>query len=267
MPFALLLAATVTAAAAAEPVMLARIERPVLAVAHVGTDRALLLEDDRLTLWRLGPASMTLEATLLTEPASERVRHAGGLIHAPEGEGGAWIHRSGWAEAILVSVENGALVQESAASALPWPGAPSGVGFRAGTSLIEGRLDDLPDGPYVALSPDGRAAVSADGRLLLARREAAPAASSDLRAGSAVVQPWPDVLVASSPTPDAPDALLVVRTGSPARLLARVPMNGRIRALAVRAEGPNGVVLAAIEDESGHALMRVDLRQPTGDQP
>jgi hypothetical protein len=259
MPLALLLSATL-AAAAPEPVLLGRLDRPALALAHVGPERALILEEDRLSLWRLAPGSMTLEATLVTPPPVERVRHPGGLIHAPEGEGGAWVHRSGWAEAILVSADADGLTRNSAAEALPWPGAPSGVRFRAGTSLIEGRLSALADGPYVALSPDGRAAVAVDGRLLLARAEA-------ISVGSALAHPWPDVLVASSPAADAPDALLLIRTTPTPRLLVRVPMAGKIRALTVRRDGPIAVVLAAVEDDGGHAVVRVDLRRPSGGTP
>jgi hypothetical protein len=261
MPCLLILAATL-AAASPEPVILGRLERPALAVAHVGSDRALLLEEDRLTLWHLSGSGMTLEATLLTQTPVERVRHPGGLIQAPEGEGAAWVHRSGWTQAILVSSDNGTLTRDSAADVLPWPGAPNGVRFRVGTSLIEARLDGVADGPYVALSPDGRAAADAEGRLLLARPEPASPSTAAVAVGSALAHPWPDVVVASSAAADAPDALLIVRIGGPPRVLSRVPLNGRIQALAVRREGGIGIVLAAIEDALGHALVRVDIRRP-----
>jgi len=125
MPFVLLLAAAV-AAAPAEPVVLGRLERPVLALAYAGPAHVLVLEEDRLSLWRTTPA-VALEATLETAAPAERVRHPGGLIHAPEGEGGGWVHRSGWPEALLVSAEGGTLAVVSTAAALPWPGAPAGA--------------------------------------------------------------------------------------------------------------------------------------------
>lgn len=247
--------AAALAAAPSEPVVLGRLDRPALALAFMGPDRLLVVDEKWISLWRLEASSMTLEATLEAPASAERVRHASTLIHAPEGER-AWVLSTGWTAAILVGADGGGLKVESTAEALPWPRAAAGVRFRAGTSLIDGPLTGLARGPYVALAADGSAAVDAEGRLLLgARPEAEP------RVGSALARPWPDLLIASTTTALAPDALLLLRPGPPTRPLARVELNGLIRALATHTDGSAGIAVAAVEDGAGHTIVRVDFRR------
>jgi hypothetical protein len=265
MPFALLLAAAWAAAAGTDslsirPTVLCRLEGPVLALTHAGADRVLVLEDGRVSLWTPADDGLVRKGSVQTPVPVERVRHAAGLFHAPDDDGG-WMLRSGWAEAALLSLDGEALAITSGADALPWPGAGKGVRFRSGTSLIEGPLNGLGDGPYVAVAPDGTAAVDPDGRLLLADHVAAADAP---RVGSAVARPWPGLVVASSPAaPDAEDALLLIRLDPP-HVVARLPVSGRIRAIAVRASGAHGTVLAAVESEGGTEVVRFDLRRPPG---
>lgn len=265
MPFALLLAAAWAAAAGTDPhsirpTVLCRLEGPVLALTLAGADRVLVLEDGRISLWTRADDGLVRKGSLETPVPAERVRHAAGLFHAPEDDGG-WVLRSGWTEALLLSLDGEALAITSAADVLPWPGGGKGVRFRSGTSLIEGPLNGLGDGPYIAVAPDGTAAVDPDGRLLLADH-VVPADAP--RVGSAVVRPWPGLVVASSPNaPDADDALLLIRL-EPPHVVARLPVSGRIRALAVRTSGAQGIVLAAVESEGGTELVRFDLRRPPG---
>jgi hypothetical protein len=236
------------------------VERPVLALAALGPAHVLLLEDDRLSVWRLTPSALVHEGEVMG-PAAERVRWPGGLIHAPAGEDSAWVLRSGWAEALLVGREDGGggLAIRSPAVALPWTGAPpGGVRFRAGTSLVEGRMEGLGDGPYLALAPEGGAAVDADGRLRIA--PALDGGDETIRVGSAVAHPWPDVVVASSPSPAAPDALVIVRVGGGGlRLEGSVPIDGRVRALVSLTTPATATLLVAVEDGAGSRIVRVEI--------
>jgi hypothetical protein len=265
---ALLLAAVVVLPAS-RTVALARVERPVLAVAALDPAHVLLLEDDRLSVWRLTPSALVHEGDAPAPPPVERVRWPGGLIHAAAGEGSAWVLRSGWAEAQLVSREDGGggLAIRSPAVALPWPGAPpSGVRFRAGTSLIEGRMDGLGDGPYMALAAEGGAAVDAEGRLRTGPSAEPDEGAEPLQVGSALAHPWPEIVIASSAAPAAPDALLVVHLGSPARVLSSIPVDGRVRAFASIATAMSASLIVAVEDTGGSRILRVDVPHPA-EQP
>ena len=258
---ALLLAAGL-AFSGSRPVVLARLERPVLALAALGPMHVLLLEDDRLSVWRLTPSALVHEGEAMG-PATERVRWPGGLIHAPAGEDSAWVLRSGWAEAQLVGREDGGLGLSirSPAVALPWTGAPAGgVRFRAGTSLVEGSLEGLGDGPYLALAPEGGAAVDADGRLRLPPLPEGASGDEAMRVGSAVVHPWPDLVVASSPAPAAPDALVIVRVGAAGpRVEASLPIEGRVRALVSLTTPGAATLLVAVDDGAGARIERIEI--------
>jgi hypothetical protein len=266
---ALVLAAAALLAAPA-PVVVAHVERPVLALAPLDSSHLLLLEDDRLSVWRITATALVREGERET-PAAERVRWPAGLIHAPAGEGSAWVLRSGWGEARLVRRDDsatGGLAEDSQAVALPWPGAPpSGVRFRAGTSLVEGPLAALGDGPYLALAETGGAAVDAEGVLRVAHAGDPASPVERLRVGSALAQPWPDTLVASSAAPEPPDALLVILLAPQPCVATRVPLDGRVRALAATTNGAGATIFAALEDGTGSRIVRVEIPRPKGDGP
>jgi hypothetical protein len=256
-----MLCAWVLAAAAASPIegpiVLGRLERRPLALAFLGPHRLLMVDEKYLSTWKVEPTSLALEAELPAPVPVEAVRYPSALVHAAEGETAAWVLRSGWAEAVLVATEGGALRIESTADALPWPRAANGVRFRAGTSLIEGPLEGLGAGPYVTIATDGSCASDADGRFFAGLRP-----DPEQRVGSVLARPWPDVVLASTTAARAPDALLLLRVGPPAHVIARLDVDGLIRAFAVHTEGHLGRVVLAVEDGSGYALMRVDLHRP-----
>jgi hypothetical protein len=253
--------------AAPSPIVLGRLDRIVLALSPAGPDHLLFVEEDRISLWRVSGGTLVPSGSVPAPEPAERVRDAAALVHAPADDGG-WVLRTGWTGAVLVSLEGRAdaakgatLAITSAADALPWPGAGKGVRFRSGTSLIEGPLAGMGDGPYVMIAPDGTAAVDRDGRLLLSDDETSDAVP---RVGSAVVRPWPGLVVASSAVPPGPnDEVLLIRTDPP-RVIGRVAVDGRIRALAVWTAGATGSVFAAVERERGTDIVRIDIRRPAG---
>jgi hypothetical protein len=225
-----------------QPVELARLARPVLAMAFCPSGRVLLLEDDRVSLWRLAPNAMVHEEDWPAPARPETIRHPGGLIHGTGGTPDFWVLRSGWPEAFLLR-EEGGLSQAASAALIPWPGAPGGLHFRAGTNLIEGVLEGLGPGARVALSEDGVLAIDGES-LLHATNGDAPA----LRLGSAVTHPWSDIAVASSSATRAPDTLLSVALDTrPVSATQITRLDGLIRALAV-----------AVNKDAAHLLVAVD---------
>jgi hypothetical protein len=261
------LAASRPPAAPPRAVTLGALPREVLAVAFVGPTRALLLEEDRASLWRLSAEAMVKEAEHLFPAPAERVRHAGGLLIGVADGLDFWALRSGWTEALLLTCsEDGAppaLTPGEKAAALPWPGASNGLRFRAGTNILEGEVRGLGEGPFLAVTPDGAWAVDTEGRLEIpGMPPTAPAC-----VGSVMARPWPEVALTASAS--EPDALLSVLPdeGGP-RLTRLVEIAGRIRALAALATGDAASVLLAVDRPGGHSLLRVELpRRALGGPP
>ena len=130
-------------------------------------------------------------------------------------------------------------VASAAADAVPWPGIANGVRFRPGTNLVEGALDAVGSGPFLALDGDGAAlvAVGADGTLLTSGGADGPQAGP--RVGSCVAAPRPGTLVATAPGPAGRARRPAVpATGARRTRSARgCPIDGAVRALAARAAG------------------------------
>src|SRR4029077_20458668 len=83
-----------------------------------------------------------------------------------ESDAAFWALTSRSPRALLFAVEDGRLVERQEAAALPWPGCPSGLRYRAGTNLIEGAIAGVPAGPYLGLDDSApRVAVTTDGSL------------------------------------------------------------------------------------------------------
>jgi hypothetical protein len=264
-PLFLAIAAVVPAPAVVEvtapPVVVARIPRPVLAASFGSAGRVLLLEDDRLSLWKLTSDGLARQAELPVPAPVERTRCPGGLIRAAPGSPDVWALRSGWPEALLFAYEDGGngttWVAKGGAEALPWPSVPNGLRFRPGTNVLQGAVEGLPGGSFLTLSADGALAVDADD--LLHHPDAGPA----VRVGSAVARPWADVAVAAAPSLAPPDSLIALplplSTVAPT-VLAHI--DGSIRALAALTEKDAATLLAVVQsaDES-YQVLRIDLRR------
>src|SRR5258708_37885577 len=100
------------------------------------------------------------------------------------GGGLVWAVTSRSPRASLFPVEEGGrrLGERVVADALPWPGSPGGLRFRPGTNLLEGTLDGLGAGPFLAATDALMgAAVAPDGRLRMSAPAGPP--SSGLRSG------------------------------------------------------------------------------------
>jgi hypothetical protein len=250
-----------TLEASGPPSVVARLARPVLAMAFASSDRVLLLEDDRVSFWKLNADSLSHQGEVLAPAPVERTRRPGGLLRVAAGTPDFWVLRTGWPEALLFTYQDGdggVWVTKGGAEAIPWPLAPNGLRFRPGTNVIEGTIDGLTGSSFLALSADGAVAVDADNLLHH------PDGGVPLRVGAAAARPWADVALTASPTLSPPDSLLAIRlplsAETPATTLAR--LDGRVEALTTFVEKDQAVVLVAIETpESSHVILRLDVRR------
>lgn len=250
-PALLALAVRPPAAAAGTVDVLGASESPpmadrVLDLAFLGPDRLLALGEDELTMFRWEGDTLVAAARRRFPGALEPVRHPGGLLRAVEREGAVWVATSRFSGAILFGLDDaGALAPRQRAEAMPWPGAPSGLRFRAGTDLIEGAVEGLGPGPFLHLDESG-VAVDREGRLLAG---GAPVEGA-LRVGPSLAPLWPRVMAAcGGAVPGERDVVLVValRGALPPRVLAELPVTGAVRALAARTSGRKARVVAAVE--------------------
>jgi hypothetical protein len=248
----------------APPLVVARIPRPVLGISFALAGRVLLLEDDRISLWKLTPDGLTRRGELPAPTPVERTRRPGGLIRAAATSPDFWVLRSGWTEALLFAYEDGAngitWVPKGGAEALPWPSAPSGLRFRPGTNVFQGAVEGLSTVALLALSSDGALGVDADN--VLRHSDGGPA----VRVGSAVARPWADVAVAAAPALSPPDSLIALPLPlSSAAPMPLAPFDGSIRAVATLTEKDTAVVLVVIQGTDGsHQVLRLDLRRHNG---
>ncbi len=172
-------------------------------------------------------------------------------------EAAAWVLSSHAREARLVRIEAGRLLLADAAEAAPWPGANEGLRFSSGTNRIDGIALNGVAQPIVALDARARALVRDDGMLLVNGQE------SGVRTGSALASLWPGALAASAAeSPDEPDAVRVLQ-GRARRWeeTLRMPMRGRVTALASRRDGDAVDLLVVLARAGGAELVRVELRQ------
>jgi hypothetical protein len=229
---------------------------PVLALAFVGAGRLLVLSPLSVSLWQLDAAPRR-EARIAWPEAASPVRHAGGAIIARAGDPAAWLLTSHAARPRLLRIEGARLVLDVEAEAAPWPDAPLGLRFRAGTNLLEGLEAGVTRPALVALDPVSRAAVAEDGTLLV---NAAPAG---VRVGAAIATLWPGTLLASAAEPPgAEDALILLsRERGRWRLAPALRVAGVVRALAVNPEGAAAArVVVAIATPGGHELVCFEAR-------
>jgi hypothetical protein len=184
------------------------------------------------------------------------VRWPGGLLAAHAAESSLWAMTSLSTHAVLLAADGDRLAVREQAAAVPWPGSRSGLRLRPDTSLLEGDLEGVGAGPFLAVA-GGDAAVGADGRLLRAG-----AAQEAPRVGSALARAWPGWLLASSPAPPGePDGITLLPADGPA--VSAVILPGSVGALAARVDGDHVVtVLAVTEGETGPRLWLAALERP-----
>ena len=235
----------------------ASVEGPVLALALLPGERLALLtrEAVRVFRWRNGELARLGERVL---DDLEPVRSPGGLLLASEDA--LWVLRSGRARAVLLAFdEAGRLLDRVQADVMPWPACPHGLRYRPGTNLLEGEVEGLGDGPFLAVA--GGVAVDAEGRLLVGT--ASGPRPSTLRAGPSLVSLGNGLFAAASAAPPGPrdTVLLLQRDGDELRLQGEVPVEGAVRALAA---GPlDGFVrlVAAVESEDRVRLVTFEIRR------
>lgn len=236
------------------------LDGPVLDLAFLDDDRLVILGPDSVALYRWDDAGLAVQARRPLSGPLETVRFPGGLLRVAESDGAFWALTSRSPRALLFAVENGRLVERQEAVALPWPGCPSGLRYRAGTNLIEGAIAGVPAGPWLGLDDSApEVAVGPDGSL----RSGGAAGPST---GPALAALWPGLVAASSPQPPGEDdAILVIATanGDTPRLLDSLRVEGSVRALAARARGKAVRLVAAVEgpDRSSRLLV-LDLARP-----
>jgi hypothetical protein len=218
----------------------------VLALAFAGEERLLVLFDDALALYRRDGLALRLESRRELPGPLGPVRLPGGLLVATEGESACWALTSRTPRASLFTIDGGRLAPVQEAEAVPWPRAPAGVRFRAGTNLLEVEMPGIA-GPVLGLEPEEGWAVLGDGTLA----RAGASAASPRRVGPAIARVWPGLLAAASPEPPGDeDRILFFRDGeaAPAGVLA---VEGAVRALASHRRGGSVLLAAALEAPPG----------------
>ena len=234
------------------------LDEPVLDLAFFGEDRLVVLGPDAVALYKWDDAGLTRESRQPLPAPLAPVRSPGGLLRMAEGDAAFWALSSRSPRALLFAIDRGRLVLRQEAEALPWPGCPSGLTYRAGTNLIEGTVAGLGPGPFLGLDDSvPRLAVTVDGAI----KDGAAAGPA---VGPAMAGLWPGfVAAASAHPPGEDDAVLVIAAGdgSPegAHVVDSVRVDGAVRALAARAIGESMRLVVAVDDEDGARLLLMDL--------
>ena len=222
-----------------------------LDVAFLGADRLVVLDAAEVALFALaGPQIKLLSRRALPGPL-EVVRAPGGLLRGSEREAAVWAMTSRSLQPILFSVEGAELVERQRADAMPFPGCPRGLRFRAGTNLIEGEVEGLGPGPYLDVTAaEAPWAVSPEGRLL-----AADGADPLPHVGPTLAPLWPGYVAASLPSaPGQDDAVVVFAPQGPAPAWT-CPAPGAVRAIAARVQGEAARLAVAFDDAEGRSSL------------
>lgn len=235
----------------------ATLPAPVLDLAFLDDALLVVLWAEELGLYRWEDGGLRLESRQALRGPRLAVRTPGGLVAVAEGERSFWVMTSRVARPTLFGLDGSRILERGNADAVPWPGSRSGLRFRAGTNLIEGAIDGIGDGPFVALDADeSPIAVTSEGRLL-------GLGDPDQRAGASLAVPRPGILLTSTalPPPEA-DALVAIERRPPHATVARLPVDGSVRALAARASGNRSRIVAAVEREDGTHLLALEVGWP-----
>ena len=214
---------------AAEPRLAVAAEAPVTApVLDVGlarNGRVVVLMDGALALYRFTRAGLE---KIDERPIAGRgpVRAPAGIVLADPGDDTCWVATNRAEGATLYSLEGDRLWEVERAAALPWPGVRGGVGFRAGTNLVEAEIAGLGAGPFVRIGRGDPAwAIANDATLAVAGLAGPPP-----RVGFAAARIGPRTFVVSAPLPPGADRISVLRLEAPAPT-ATLEVAGTVTAL------------------------------------
>jgi hypothetical protein len=235
----------------------AALPEPVLDLAFLDDARLVVLWAEELGLYRWEDAGLRLESRHALKGPRQAVRSPGGLLAVGEGEGSFWAMTSRVTRPALFGIDGSRIVERGSADALPWPGSRAGLRFRAGTNLIEGAIEGVGEGPFVAIDADGAPlAVTSEGRLI-------GLGDPDQRVGATLAVARPGVVMTSTPLPPPEaDALVAIERRAPYATLARLPVDGSVRAIAARASGNRSRIVAAVEREEGTHLLALEVGWP-----
>ena len=235
----------------------ASLPAPVLDLAFLDEARLIVLWAEELGLYRWEDGGLRLESRLALRGPRVAVRSPGGLLAVSEREGSFWAMTSRVARPALFGFEGSRIVEHGSADAVPWPGSRTGLRFRAGTNLIEGTVDGVGDGPFVAIDGDeAPLAVTSEGHLL-------GLGEPDQRVGASLAVPRPGIVMTTTalPPPEA-DALVAIERRPPFATLARLPVDGSVRALAARSAGNRSRIVAAVERDDATHLLALEVGWP-----
>jgi hypothetical protein len=234
---------------------------PVLDLALADDERIVALSPAAVSLYRWASDGLGLEARLLLPGRALPVRTPGGLLSPIDDTGAFWALASPLPSATLYRIEGRRLTEISQADAMPWPGSPEGLRFRAGSNLLQARIASLGPGPYLTVEPGY--AVDADARL----RDAQAETTNDApRVGPTLAALGSSLLAASRPdAPGASDEILLLARGGDGWAVAQaIPIEGAVRALAARPRQGQWRLVAAVEEASGAThLVILDLAAAT----
>jgi hypothetical protein len=240
-------------------------DRPI-ALAFVDEGRLLLLAADEVVLLRLDGGAVGVASRLVLPGPHRAARASAGLIAFDRDSSAAWVLTNHRGRAQLVDVDGGHLAVRAEAEAFPWPGSSTGLRFREETTWIEGEIDGLGSGPFLAVGrPEGTVGVSSEGELLPARPEPPGSALAGdderLLIGPTLAAPWPGWIAASDPRPPgASDKLLLLEErGGRFVEAAAIEADGAIRAVASRTAGPIAHVAVSVESAGRARLLLLDL--------
>jgi hypothetical protein len=241
-------------------------DRPT-ALAFVDEARLLLLTADEVALVRLDGASLSILSRLALSGPRRAARASAGLIFFDHDSSTAWVLTNHRARAHLVDLGGDRVTERAEAEAFPWPGSSTGLRFREGTTWIEGEVEGVGSGPFLALARDaGAVAVSTDARLLSSF--AVPGSASEGEddrplVGPTLATPWPGWLAASTAAPPGASDRLLLLESSSGRFAeaAAIEVEGAIRAVASRGAGATARLALVTERAGRFRLVFLDLER------
>jgi hypothetical protein len=215
-----------------------------LALSWLDADRLLVADAQRVFLYRREGQGLRRESEARL-PASVASRWPGARLETSDGSRvDAWTTLCPLGRRFRVGA-TGRLEDVGAAGELPV--------FVPGTNLL------VAEPPRLAAH--GQASVDSEGWLWWPGRQA-------VRTGGALALPWDDVALASSSgAPSGSDEVLVVRMERGAATVSgRIPVEGDVRAIAARADGPRATVAIGLTSGGATLLQVLELARPDADE-